>query len=95
MLDHALQTMATNVKCQEAAPLARWVESCVASGRIDDVAVFMKELLRERAQDRERLASLEARLEWLEASVQTDRTQMFGPEDERLAWNGIEEKTAD
>ena len=95
MLDHALQTMATNVKCQEAAPLARWVESCLASGRVDDVALFLQELLKQRRQDRERLASLEARLEWLEASVQTDRTQMFGPEDERLAWHGIEEKTSE
>ena len=59
------------------------------------MALFLQELLKQRRQDRERLASLEARLEWLEASVQTDRTQMFGPEDERLAWNGIEEKTAD
>ena len=107
MLDHALQTMATNeqrtprhdspvlLNCQEAAPLARWVESCVVSGRVDDVAVFLKELLRERAQGREQLASLEARLERLEASVQTDRTQMFGAEDERLAWHGSEEKTAE
>src|SRR5207244_5776483 len=80
MLDHALQTMTPNeqqtprdestalLKCQEGTPLARWVESCLASGRVDDVALFLQELLKERRQDRERLASLEARLEWLERS---------------------------
>jgi O-antigen biosynthesis protein len=107
MLDHALQTRAANKQetpadesrarraCQDATSFAAWIESCVASGRVEDVAVFVNGLVTQRAQDHERIASLEARLERLEASLQTDRAQMFGPEDERFGWNGIEEKTSE